>query len=203
MKKTTKAPAKKTKKSVAEAKTVEPEISAPAPEVDENVMKRIAQLRNAVRQTFGSVAMSMMALPRYRHLAIGDLQHLVLEPLVRDRIVLARKKGEEGPLADIAGMAIWASVTEEVDAKIREQIAEGIFPIRLGADEWTGGNINWLFDVIAPNAEASGAVVANFKSLVTQGELRLHPLISRLVDKDTLETMGAKAMKPKADVEPA
>ncbi|MEB8386926.1 toxin-activating lysine-acyltransferase [Rhodobacteraceae bacterium KMM 6894] len=164
--------------------------------VDDDVSLRVAKLRSAVRETFGSVAISMMALPRYRHLPIGDLQQLILEPLVRDRIALAKKVSEDGPLADIAGMAIWASVTDEVDAKIREQIAAGVFPVRLGADDWTGGTNNWLFDVIAPDPAAAASVIANFKALVKEGDLRLHPLVTRLVEKDTLEKLGAKAVTP-------
>ena len=36
------------------------------------------------------------------------------------------------------------------------------------------------------------SVIANFKQVVKDGDLRLHPLITRLVDKETLEKMGAK-----------
>ena len=32
----------------------------------------------------------------------------------------------------------------------------------------------------------------NFKQVIKNGDLRLHPLITRLVDKETLEKMGAK-----------
>ncbi|MEM7644043.1 MAG: hypothetical protein AAF366_16205 [Pseudomonadota bacterium] len=54
---------------------------------------------------------------------------------MQDRIALARKASNEGPLADIAGMAIWASLSDEVDAKIREQIKAGVFPVRLRAED--------------------------------------------------------------------
>ena len=50
----------------------------------------------------------------------------------------------------LSGIAIWASVSEEVDAKIREQIRAGTFPVRLQSGDWNSGNINWLLDVIAP-----------------------------------------------------
>lgn len=161
---------------------------------EEEILQRVAKLRNAMRETFGALAMSMMALPRYRHMPIADLQHLILDPLLRDRVALAKKMSDEGPMADIAGMAIWASVTDEVDAKIREQIAQGVFPVRLAPGDWTGGTNNWLFDVIAPDKEAATSVIANFKSLVKEGDLRLHPLVTRLVDKETLEKLGAKAV---------
>ena len=164
----------------------------PAP--DAELLKRAARLRGAVRETFGSVTMAMMALPRYRHLALADLKHLVLEPLIQDRIALAKRAADDGPLADVTGMAIWASVSDEVDAKIREQVAAGVFPVRLRAQDWKSGSINWLLDVIAPDRGAAAAVIANFKQVAKEGELRLHPLVPRLVDKDVLERMGATKM---------
>lgn len=162
-----------------------------APQPDHETLRRVAQLRSALRENFGSVAMAMMALPRYRHLAIGDLQHLLLEPMVQDRVALARRKDDGSPLGDMVGIAIWASVSEEVDARIREQIAAGVFPVRLRPDDWKSGSINWVFDVIAPDQAAAAAVIANFRQLAKGGDLRLHPLVPRLVSKDLLERMGA------------
>jgi hypothetical protein len=34
-------------------------------------------------------------------------------------------------------------------------------------------------------------VIANFKQVVKDGDLRLHPIVTRLVDAETLEKMGA------------
>jgi len=101
-------------------------------------------------------------------------------------------KTADNPLSDLAGIAIWASLSDEVDAKIREQIKSGTFPVRLKADEWNSWPVNWLLDVIAPDQKAITSVIANFKQVVKEGDLRLHPLIARLVDKETLEKMGAK-----------
>ena len=85
-----------------------------------------------------------------------------------------------------------ASLSEAVDAKLREQIKAGVWPGRLKADESVSGEINWLLDVIAPTRDGTASVIANFKQVVKDGDLRLHPLITRLVDKETLEKMGAK-----------
>ena len=76
-------------------------------------------------------------------------------------------------------------------AKIQEQIKAGVFPVRLSANDWTSGSIHWLFDVIAPNQKLTTSVIANFKQVVKEGDLRIHPLITRLVDPKTLEKMGA------------
>ena len=171
-------------------------VEAPAsPQLDPEVAKKIAAVRSQVRESFGQVVMAMMMLPRYRNQTIGDLQHLVLEPLIRDRVAIAYPGGShENALADVAGMAIWASVSEEVDARIREQIREGIFPLRLKSEDWASGEINWLIDVIAPDPAATARVIANFKQVVKEGSLRLHPHITRLVDAETLKKMGAERL---------
>jgi cytolysin-activating lysine-acyltransferase len=101
---------------------------------------------------------------------------------------------DNNELADLAGMAIWASVSEEVDKRIREQIKAGSFPLRLKPEDWTSGDINWLLDVIAPNTKATTAVLANFGKVVKNGNLRLHPLIAKLVDAETLQKLGAQKM---------
>ena len=163
------------------------------PQMDPEIVDKIAAVRSHVRESFGKAVMAMMMLPRYRNQTLGDLQHLVLEPLIRDRIAIAYPGNKEkSPLTDIVGMAIWASVSEEVDARIREQIRAGVFPLRLKADDWNSGDINWLLDVIAPDQKTTASVIANFKQVVKEGGLRLHPVITKLVDEETLKKMGAE-----------
>ncbi len=166
-----------------------------AQQLDPEVARKIAALRSQVRENFGKVVMAMMMLPRYRRQTLDDLQHLVLDPLMRDRIAIAYPGGADaGPLSDIAGLALWANVSEEVDAAIREQIRAGVFPLRLKAEDWTSGPINWLLDVIAPDQKTTARVIANFRQVVKEGSLRLHPLVTRLVDEETLKKMGAERM---------
>jgi cytolysin-activating lysine-acyltransferase len=167
----------------------------PDAETLKKLAPHIAKVRAHVRESFGSIVMSMMLLPRYRNQTVGDLQHLVLEPLIRDRVALAYPGDKDkNELSDIAGMAIWASVSEEVDLRIREQIKAGSFPLRLKPEDWTSGNIHWLLDVIAPNAKATTSVIANFGKVVKDGNLRLHPIIAKLVDAETLQKLGAQKM---------
>lgn len=166
---------------------------AATPALDPAIVEKIAQVRSHVRESFGKVVMAMMMLPRYRNQTLADLQHLVLEPLLRDRVAIAYPGTSESPaVSDVVGLAIWASVSEEVDARIREQIQAGTFPVRLKAEDWTSGEINWLLDVIAPDQRATASVIANFKQVVKDGGLRLHPVITRLVDAETLQKMGAE-----------
>jgi hemolysin-activating ACP:hemolysin acyltransferase len=184
----------------AESNGAGPETAAPGgappspnPQLDPEVAKKLAAVRSQVRESFGKIVMALMMTPRYRNQTLGDLQHLVLEPLIRDRVAIAYPGNvQESALADMAGFAIWASVSEEVDARIREQVANGVFPVRLKPEEWNSGKINWLFDVVAGDTQATTNVIANFKQVVKEGSLRLHPLIARLVDEETLKKMGAE-----------
>jgi cytolysin-activating lysine-acyltransferase len=165
--------------------------AAPDPEV----LKKLAGVRAQLRESFGSIAMSMMVLPRYRNQTLADLQHLILEPLIKDRIATAwPARREADPLADMAGVAIWASVSDEADQRITEQVKAGVFPIRLKPEDWNSGPNNWLLDVIAPDAKATARVIANFRQVVKEGSLKLHPIITRLVDAETLKKMGAAPM---------
>ena len=164
--------------------------ASPQP-LDPEIAAKIASLRSHVRESFGKVVMAMMMLPRYRHQTLADLQHLVLEPLIRDRVAVAQKAGADAVATDVAGVAIWASLSDEAEDRLRDQIKGGAWPVRLRADDWASGSNNWLIDVIAPDQRGVTSVIANFRQVVKDGSLKLHPLITRLVDEDTLRKMGA------------
>ena len=213
--------------------------------------KQIAEVRRSIHAAVGQVVLALSVVPRYRHQSIADLQTLVLEPLMRDRVAIATaapsgrlpERESEGATknhapsglpavepgspagesegasemsasendaantAPLAGIAFWASVSDAVDAKIREQIKGGAFPIRLKPEEWNSGDTVWLFDVIAPSQKMASAVLANFKQVVAplaagspqgsrQGpanEVRIHPIVARQVDPELLRKMGAVA----------
>ena len=59
-------------------------------------------------------------------------------------------------------------------------------PINLGRE------VPLKIDVIAPDRKTAASVLGNFKQVVKDGDLRLHPIIARLVDQETLEKMGAQ-----------
>lgn len=178
--------------------------AGPSPQqLDPEIAAKIASLRSHVRESFGKVVMAMMMLPRYRHQTLADLQHLVLEPLIRDRVAIAQRAGDDAVATDVAGMAIWASLSDEAESRLREQIKGGAWPVRLRSEDWTSGSNNWLIDVIAPDQRGVASVIANFRQVVKDGSLKLHPLITRLVDEDTLKKMGAQRAGDAAEPAPA
>ena len=174
------APASGTETAGASPQALDPEIAA-----------RIASLRSHVRESFGKVVMAMMMLPRYRQQTLADLQHLVLEPLIRDRIAIAERSGENAAASDIAGVAIWASLSDEAEGRLMDQVRGGNWPLKLRGEDWNSGTNNWLIDVIAPDQKATANVIANFGKVVKDGSLKLHPLVARLVDEETLKKLGA------------
>ena len=164
-----------------------------AARLDPEIARKVDQMRAQLGEGFGKVVLAMMAQSRYRHQSIADLQHLVLDPLMNDRIAIAYPGKKDGDQAqEITGLAIRASVSEEVDAKIRDRIKSRTWPIRLKPKEWVSGEINWLFDVIAADQKGAVVVLANFKQVAKQGTLRLHPIISRLIEPEILEKLGAR-----------
>ena len=162
------------------------------------LLAQITAFKAKIQASVGEVVLAMLNLPRYRNQSLADVMHLVVEPLTRDRIAIA-KAGGEGKVEETAGIAIWASVSDEVDAKIREQIQARVFPVRLKAEDWTSGETTWLLDVIAPSQKVATAVLANFKQVVKDKPIRIHPLVSQLVDPAVLEKMK---VKPVSEAEP-
>lgn len=190
---------KSSKNGTVNGQSASEPIEGTPPQIDPAMLAKISEIRSKVHETFGKVSLAMMTLPRYRHLSLFDLNQILLDPLIRDRVAIASASSQEGQpdASALSGIAIWASVSEEVDAKIREQVKSGVFPVKLQADDWNSGTINWLFDVIAPNQKLTASVIANFKQVIKGGNLNIHPLIARLVDRETLEKMGvAPVAKP-------
>lgn len=185
---------------------------AAQPQIDPAMLAKIAEVRAKLHETFGKVSLALMSTARYRNLPVADLAHLVLDPLMRDRIAIAKAAKDGAPVeGSLSGIAFWASVSEAVDAKIRDQIRAGTFPVRLQPEDWNSGTINWLLDVIAPNQRLTAAVIANFRQVLPKashkeglpksgsasavGDLRIHPIVTRLVDAETLKKMGAAPIK--------
>ena len=66
------------------------------PQLDPQMVERIMALRSRMHAVFAQVTMAMMSTPRYRHHTLAELQHLVLEPMIRDRIAVATPPHKEG-----------------------------------------------------------------------------------------------------------
>jgi hypothetical protein len=131
---------------------------ADPPLLPPKVRAQIAEMRTRIHTSLGQVVLAMAALPRYRYLSLVDLQAIVpnlreKEPLIRaplqhaSLVVATQKKDEDaaepleiGALDSVAGIAIWASVSTEVDARIRAQVKARVLPVKLKPEDWTSGS---------------------------------------------------------------
>ncbi len=106
------------------------EDTATTDQPDPAMLEKVSVIRTRLQATFGQVVLALTAVPRYQYQSVGDLTHLVLEPLIRDRVAIAtsKPKDEPAPQGPLAGIAVWASVSDIVDAKIQGQIKAGVFP---------------------------------------------------------------------------
>lgn len=66
------------------------------PKITPEMPAKLADLRTRIQSSVGQVVLAMANLPRYRNQTLADLSHLVLEPLLRDRLAnaTARPKDE-------------------------------------------------------------------------------------------------------------
>ncbi len=165
---------------------------ATAPDIPPELAAKIDTTAKKIQLSVGQVVLAIMDLPRYRHQTLADLMHVVLDPLMRDRVAIAYTQSKDAPAGSepsVAGIAIWASVSDAVDAKLTEQVKAGVFPVRLSNEDWVSGETIWLLDVIAADKKQATAVLANFKQLSGDSHVKVHPIVTRSVEAGVLDKM--------------
>ena len=137
---------------------------------------------------FGEIVGVLMRSPHYKHYSLTDLEWLVIPPLLANQFTLAEARTKEGGIPAPVGVALWASVSEEVDEKLSTDLDR---PVRLRPDEWNSGDIPWLIDAVgAP--EAVKAMVARLGEAVFKGK----PYKLRAVGQDGKATVRTVTPKP-------
>ncbi len=152
--------------------------------------KQRTEFEDKVRSAFGELVLAVLSLARYEFLGVGDLKTLLLEPLLRNRVSIARANGTAGRMA---GFAIWASVSDEVDQRIRDQIKAGIYPLHLRPADWTSGDTVWVLDVVAPDASTATAIASGLQKEHEGKPIKLHPAVVDLLDRPTPKDADAEA----------
>jgi len=105
--------------------------AAREPPPDQELQRRLAEIRTHVRDSFGKVVMAMDGVAAVPEPDARRPAAPRAGAVVRDRVALAYPGADAGgTTGNVAGVAIWASVSEAVDGSIREQIRAGVFPVR-------------------------------------------------------------------------
>lgn len=137
----------------------------------------------------------LLHVPRYRHLAIQDIEWVVIAPLLQDHLTVVSASHKEQQGSQLVGALMWAKVSTDVDCKIREQIRSGVFPVRLKSNEWSRDDIVWLLDVIAPTKSLATRLVAEIgRDRFGNTPVNAHPLLKSLIDSKALRDLGAEPM---------
>lgn len=94
--------------------------------------------KKTVSQVLGEVTWLLTQSQVHKQLFIGDLEWFAMPPVLLEQFRVFH--GTAHPV----GVAFWARVSPDTDARLRG----GAFKLRV--DEWKGGDIPWLIELIAP-----------------------------------------------------
>jgi cytolysin-activating lysine-acyltransferase len=117
----------------------------------------------------------LLRAPKHRKMPLDSLRHAVLPATLHNQYRMARVRKPGSAAAAPAGLAIWASVSDAVDSRLRA--AEQ--PVNLALDEWKSGETLWLIDLVAPSAIA-GDMLREIDEKVGQGR----PVYTQIVGAD-------------------
>lgn len=95
-----------------------------------------------VASVMGEIVWLLTQSSPHKHLFLADLEWLVMPPVLLSQYRIFRV--QDRPV----GVAFWAFLTEEAEARLK-----GGNP-RLRADEWKAGDRAWLIDLVAPFGQA-------------------------------------------------
>lgn len=124
----------------------------------------------------GEIVSVLMRAPQFRVRPLGDIQALVLPPLMSGQFLVAEARSKSQGFITPVATALWAKVSKEVDKRLSENLDK---PIELAPDEWKSGDIAWLV-VVAGNAQAIAPLLKKFQETTLKGQ----PLKMRSKGKD-------------------
>jgi cytolysin-activating lysine-acyltransferase len=125
---------------------------------------------------FGEIVSVLMRAPQFRALPLGELQALVLPPLISGQFLVAEARSKSQGFITPVATALWAKVSKDVDKRLSENLDK---PIKLAPEEWKSGDIAWLV-VLAGNAQAIAPLLKKFQETTLKGA----PLKMRSRTKD-------------------
>lgn len=142
-----------------------------------------------VSHVLGEMAWLLTQSPLHKALAIGDLEWLVMPPLILRQFYIFRDGDRP------VGLALWAKCTPAAEAKLDRGMLEP--ENRLTLEEWNGGASIWLVDLIAPFANQENRqreiMIADLVSGPLAGQSFKFHVTDPATGKRTVQTVGADA----------
>jgi len=138
----------------------------------------------------GEIVSVMMRGPQFRAVPLGEIQALVLPPLMSGQYLVAEARSKSRGVISPVAVALWAKVSKEVDKRLSESLDK---PIKLTPEEWKSGDIAWLI-VLTGNAQAIAPMLKKFQETTLKGQ----PLKMRSRTKDGKTVVSTFQGKPAA-----
>jgi hemolysin-activating ACP:hemolysin acyltransferase len=142
------------------AASPEPQAEAATTTMSPEAIARATTMRR-LAASFGDIVGLMMQTPQFKHQSLTDLEWLVMPALQTGQFMVMevtdRNTGATGPIA----AALWARVSEEVEARIIEAASAGR-PMRLAPGDWVSGDRHWLVAAVG-GQEGVGALMRQMK----------------------------------------
>lgn len=110
-----------------------------------------------VSHMLGEITWLLSQSSIHKNLFISDLEWMIMPAILLEQFRIFY--GPNSP----AAVAIWAHVSEETDKRLRAGES------RLRADEWKGGDIPWLIELISPFG-AQEEILADLSKAVFNAE---------------------------------
>lgn len=140
-----------------------------------------------VSHLLGEMTWLLTQSPLHRAFQLGDLEWLVMPPLILRQFYIFREG--DRPI----GLALWAKCNAAAEAKLDRGMIEP--ENRLSPEEWDSGPAIWLVDLIAPFADAANKhrdiMIADLISGPLAGQAFKFHQTDPATGKRTVRTVGA------------
>jgi hemolysin-activating ACP:hemolysin acyltransferase len=126
---------------------------------------QIAMRRQAA--TLGDLVAVFMRSKRYRNQPLQDVERMLVPALRTGQFSMAKAKNRVAGAP--VGAVLWASVSDEVDRRLTQSVAE---PIKLAPQEWRSGPHVWLVEAVG-DAQVLGGLVRQVGDQVVRRPLKM------------------------------
>lgn len=136
--------------------------------------------QNDPLRLLGEVVTIFSRHPQLKHMPLASLEWSVAPALALGQFMLLRgtlRSKDAGPAPDTlpVGVALWASVSDDVNARLAAQRATGL-PYQLAPGEWRSGPHRWLLAVVAPEQMRRALAAQAARRIGDAGALAFHTL---------------------------
>lgn len=165
-----------------------PSAAEAAPGLAPEAMKNAAAVSKAVMAAFGEIVTVLMRTQEHRGKSLSDLEWLAVPAVTTGQFALAEAQSKTNGMMAPVGLVLWASVSPEVDARLRAELASGL---TLKPNEWKSGDILWVVEAVG-----DPKILQAMLQRTSQNEWQGRPANLRIRDKDGIVKAGVLSQRP-------